>query len=89
MLLAYDRIAIFTRKHRYHFTIHYGRYTVPICNNFKATNQSPFLMQQGNSTHINSLKWFVLVVKTKREKQVAEILERHGFEIYCPVKKEV
>ncbi|MEP2278090.1 UpxY family transcription antiterminator [Maribacter sp.] len=45
-------------------------------------------MQQNNVTHINSLKWFVLVVKTKREKQVAEILERHGFEIYCPVKKE-
>lgn len=46
-------------------------------------------MHQSNATHINSLKWFVLVVKAKREKQVAEILERHNFEIYCPVKKEV
>ena len=37
----------------------------------------------------NSLNWFVLVIKTNREKQVAEILENHGFEIYCPVKKEI
>ena len=37
----------------------------------------------------NSFKWFVLVIKTNREKQVAEVLEKHGFEIYCPVKKEI
>lgn len=46
-------------------------------------------MQESNLTLTNSLKWFVLIVKTKRELQVAEILERHGFETYCPVKKEI
>ena len=46
-------------------------------------------MQESKVTLTNSPKWFVLVVKAKRELQVAEILERHGFEIYCPVKKEI
>ncbi|MEP2238145.1 MAG: UpxY family transcription antiterminator [Maribacter sp.] len=46
-------------------------------------------MQESNITLTNLPKWFVLVVKTKREKQVAEILERHGFDIYCPLKKEI
>lgn len=46
-------------------------------------------MENNNTTLKDSLKWFVLVIKTNREKQVAEVLEKHGFEIYCPVKKEI
>ena len=46
-------------------------------------------MENYNTILKDSLKWFVLVIKTNREKQVAEILEKHGFEIYCPVKKEI
>ena len=46
-------------------------------------------MENNNTTLKDSLKWFVLVIKTNREKQVAEILDNHGFEIYCPVKKEI
>lgn len=46
-------------------------------------------MENNNTTLKESLKWFVLVIKTNREKQVAEVLEKHGFEIYCPVKKEI
>jgi transcriptional antiterminator RfaH len=46
-------------------------------------------MEENNKTLIGSLQWFVLVIKTNREKQVAEVLEKHGFEIYCPLKKEI
>tara|TARA_R110000868_G_scaffold403465_1_gene680784 strand:+ start:206 stop:712 length:507 start_codon:yes stop_codon:yes gene_type:complete len=46
-------------------------------------------MENNNTTLKDSLNWFVLVIKTNREKQVAEVLEKHGFEIYCPVKKEI
>ncbi len=46
-------------------------------------------MQESNVALTNQPKWFVLIVKTNKELQVAELLGRHGFEIYCPAKKEV
>ena len=46
-------------------------------------------MDKNNTTLEDSLKWFVLVIKSNREKQVAETLKKHGFEIYCPVNKEI
>lgn len=45
-------------------------------------------MEKNKTTFVDSLKWFVLVVKTNREKQVFNILEEHRFEVYCPVKTE-
>ncbi|WP_405410919.1 UpxY family transcription antiterminator [Maribacter sp. Asnod1-A12] len=46
-------------------------------------------MHENNKILVDSLKWFVLVIKRNHEKQVAKILENHGFEIYCPLKKEI
>jgi len=34
------------------------------------------------------MSWFVLRVKTKQEKKVADILEKMNVEVYCPMVKE-
>ncbi|MCH8546470.1 MAG: UpxY family transcription antiterminator [Cryomorphaceae bacterium] len=33
--------------------------------------------------------WFVIYTKPRSEKKTAEILEREGFEVYCPVQKQL
>ncbi|MDE3741466.1 UpxY family transcription antiterminator [Maribacter polysaccharolyticus] len=35
------------------------------------------------------MKWYVLYVKPKSEKKVAELLRKMGIEVYCPLVKEV
>lgn len=46
-------------------------------------------MKNGNVILTNSFHWFVLIIKPQKEKKVAQILEKHGFEVYCPVKTEI
>lgn len=33
--------------------------------------------------------WYVIYTKPRSEKKTAELLEREGFEVYCPVQKQL